>query len=172
MPLTRSFVETAIVEDYALVLGPEGANRSPAPLADATPRSYLNLALLEALWALGLDAVDRSAVDDVDLAPLDDAQARLFMLAFRISLINRLLPSLRMKLYNQSSRNSKWDLKPIIDGLVSDLALMKADYLAVSAEVAGILADPSAATNMGMGQPCSAPWAGNTRPGYGYFAGW
>jgi hypothetical protein len=158
MQLTREFVESSIVEDYADALGPRGAQRSADPIADAPPRPYLNAALVEALWALGLDAANRGAVADADLDALDDSQARQYILAVRIALVNKLLPSLRFKLYNQSSRNSRWDLKQIVDGLVQDMATLKTDYIAVSAGAGGISGVTSA--GIGSGMPAAAPWAG------------
>jgi hypothetical protein len=157
MPLTREFVESSIVEDYAIALGPLGAARSLNPLTDISPRPYLNAVLLEALWALGLDAADRNAVADTDLDALDDVQVRQYILAVRITLVNKLLPSLRFKLSNQSSRNSRWDLKPIVDGLVDDLKSMKVDYITVSAEAAGLSVS---GTGIAVGQPPPTPWAG------------
>jgi hypothetical protein len=161
VPLTRDFVESSIVEDYADALGPDGAGRSDNPIVDASPRAYLNGALLDALWTLGLDAADRTAVSDADLAALDDTQARQYILAAKIALVNKMLPALRFQLYNQSSRNSKWDLQKIMDGLVDDLKSMKVDYIMVSSEVSTGLS--ASASGMAAGMPEPAPWAGRAR---------
>jgi hypothetical protein len=70
MATTRALVESETVERCRVALARSGM--AADPVADASPRAYLNGPLRRALAGLGHSAVDPWAIVDADLGDVDD----------------------------------------------------------------------------------------------------